>query len=109
VGPSIINSNDFFDYNYGWINHKNLWIRRTAILCQLKFKSKTYEQLLYDLILQCSDEKDFFIRKSIGWALREYSMSNPNSVRLFLEKNHKFLSNLSVREGSKKLPNFALN
>ena len=86
-----------------------MWMQRTAILCQLKYKSNTNERLLFELILKCAHEKEFFIRKAIGWALREYSKTNPNSVMLFIEKNRNHLSKLSVREGSKKLTDFMLN
>jgi 3-methyladenine DNA glycosylase AlkD len=48
-------------------------------------------------------EKEFFIRKAIGWALREYSKSNPNAVRAFIQENNSLLSPLSIKEGSKYL------
>ncbi|MBC8196709.1 MAG: DNA alkylation repair protein [Candidatus Marinimicrobia bacterium] len=106
VGPSIINSSQFRRYNNSWIINENMWIRRTAILSQLKYKSNTDEKLLYELILKCAHEKEFFIRKAIGWILREYSKTNPNSVMIFIDKNRNYLSNLSVREGTKKLVDF---
>lgn len=49
------------------------------------------------------NEKDFFIRKATGWALREYSKTDNSSVKDFVENNRSFLSNLSVKEASKYL------
>src|SRR5690606_3000498 len=74
--PSIINST--ID---NWSQNENMWLRRTAILFQLKYKEKTNEDLLYTYIKRNSDSKEFFIQKAIGWALREYSKTNPESVR----------------------------
>lgn len=82
-----------------WAEHENMWLRRTAILFQLKFKTKTDEDRLYRIILKNNDSKEFFIQKAIGWVLREYSKTNPQSVGTFI-KNHQ-LAPLSVREGSK--------
>ena len=85
----------------GWAIHENIWLRRAAILFQLKYKEKTNEDLLYRYIMKNAERKEFFIQKAIGWALREYSKSNPASVEKFIEE-HK-LAPLSVREGSKYL------
>ena len=85
----------------GWAIHENIWLRRAAILFQLKYKEKTNEDLLYRYIMKNAERKEFFIQKAIGWALREYSKSNPASVEKFIEE-HK-LTPLSVREGSKYL------
>lgn len=85
----------------GWSISDNLWLRRTSILFQLKYKEKINEEILYMFILRNNESKEFFIRKAIGWALREYSKTNPESVRKFIASNR--LSNLSLREGSKYL------
>ncbi|SEQ54309.1 DNA-7-methylguanine glycosylase [Virgibacillus subterraneus] len=85
----------------GWAYGDNLWLRRTAILFQLKYKSETDDKLLYRYIKQNKDSKEFFIQKAIGWALREYSKTNPKSVKQFISENK--LAKLSVREGSKYL------
>lgn len=84
-----------------WIADNNLWISRTAIIFQLRWKQDTQEKLLFKYCTQVAHEKDFFIRKAIGWALREYSKTNPESVRSYIQKNRSILSNLSVKEGSK--------
>ncbi|NYE06105.1 3-methyladenine DNA glycosylase AlkD [Bacillus niacini] len=83
----------------GWSVNDNFWLRRSAILLQLKYKQQTNESLLYDYIVKNADSKEFFIQKAIGWALREYSKTNPISVKAFIEGNK--LAPLSVREGSK--------
>ena len=85
----------------GWAYENHLWLNRAAILFQLKYKEKTDENLLYRYILQNKESKEFFIQKAIGWALREYSKTNPESVKQFIEANK--LPNLSIREGSKYL------
>jgi 3-methyladenine DNA glycosylase AlkD len=84
-----------------WSVDDNFWLRRSAILFQLKYKQQTNEDLLYDYIVKNADSKEFFIQKAIGWALREYSKTNPESVKAFIEGNH--LAPLSIREGSKYL------
>jgi 3-methyladenine DNA glycosylase AlkD len=85
----------------GWAADENLWLRRTAILFQLKYKKETDEELLYQYILKNADSKEFFIQKAIGWALREYSKTKPSSVKQFIEGHQ--LAPLSIREGSKYL------
>ncbi len=84
-----------------WNNSEHMWLRRASILVQLKFKGETDEKLLYSFIKNRMHEKEFFIRKAIGWALREYSKTNPESVKKFISENKDNLSNLSIREGSK--------
>lgn len=84
-----------------WAYGDHLWLRRSAILFQLKYKAHTNEELLYRYIVQNKESKEFFIQKAIGWALREYSKTNPASVKTFIESTT--LPNLSVREGSKYL------
>lgn len=85
----------------GWAVHDNFWLRRSAILFQLKYKQQTNEDLLYKYIVKNADSKEFFIQKAIGWALREYSKTNSLSVKAFIEGQR--LAPLSVREGSKYL------
>jgi 3-methyladenine DNA glycosylase AlkD len=85
----------------GWAYSEHLWLRRSAILFQLKYKEKTDEALLYRYIEQNADSGEFFIQKAIGWALREYSKTNPQSVKTFIETHS--LPSLSIREGSKYL------
>ena len=86
-----------------WIDDPDMWIRRTALLSHMKHKKQTDAAQLFTHCLKRADEPEFFIRKAIGWALREYSKTNPRAVRAFLTKNRKRLSNLSYAEGSKHL------
>ncbi len=89
-------------YPIKWIQNKNIWLQRTAIIFQLKYKDEVNEDLLYDFILQTKDSKEFFIEKAAGWALRQYSKFNKQSVQNFI-RSHPDLANLTVREGSKYL------
>lgn len=84
-----------------WQTDENLWIRRTTLLCQLKFKERTNEEKLFEYCENLCNEKEFFIRKAIGWALRQYSYVKPDRVMIFLTENKKKLSKLSYREGIK--------
>ena len=86
-----------------WISDPDFWIRRSAILSQLRHKKETDSKRLFSYCLAQADETEFFIRKGIGWALREYSYANPDAVKKFLLNNRKRLSNLSFREGAKQL------
>ncbi|KAK2148153.1 hypothetical protein LSH36_512g02037 [Paralvinella palmiformis] len=84
-----------------WITTDNMWLRRTAILHQLKYKGNTDEMTLFRYCMKCSDEDEFFIRKAIGWALREYHKTNPGAVRDFVAEHKNRLAPLSVKEALK--------
>jgi 3-methyladenine DNA glycosylase AlkD len=84
-----------------WARDTDMWKRRSAILCQLKFKRETDLALLYDCIEPNLSHKDFFIRKAIGWALRQYAWTDPKEVRRYVKVNTDRLSPLSVREALK--------
>jgi 3-methyladenine DNA glycosylase AlkD len=86
-----------------WIDDPNMWIRRTAILSQLKHKAATDQDQLFGYCLKRADEKEFFIRKAIGWALREYAKTEPDGVRAFALEHRERLSGLSFREATKHL------
>jgi 3-methyladenine DNA glycosylase AlkD len=87
----------------GWIEDECMWMRRSAILCQVGHRQDTDEEMLFDFCLRRCGEKEFFIRKAIGWALREYSYTSPDGVARFLVENRVSLSGLSFREGAKAL------
>jgi 3-methyladenine DNA glycosylase AlkD len=87
------------EYTGRWIESDDLWLRRTAILFQLGYKKHTDVERLFDYIGRCKDEKEFFIRKAIGWALREYSKTDEEAVRRFVTDTP--LSPLSKREALK--------
>ncbi len=84
-----------------WAGSDNIWLARTAILFQLKYKEITDTQVLEQVIDLNLNSREFFINKAIGWALREYSKSNPEWVRNYLAGHR--LQPLSVREASKYL------
>ncbi len=84
-----------------WIGSGNIWLQRTALLFQLKYKDKTDEELLYYTIERLQNEKEFFIQKAIGWALREYGKTAPDSVMDFIQSHR--LAPLSRREALKHL------
>jgi 3-methyladenine DNA glycosylase AlkD len=85
------------------IGSPNLWLRRVALLHQLEWKEATDQERLFSYCLRCAADKEFFIRKAIGWALRQYARTDPDAVRGFLETHHEKLSGLSFREASKHL------
>ncbi|NUY79862.1 DNA alkylation repair protein [Flavobacterium sp. MAH-1] len=80
---------------------ENMWLNRSVILFQLGYKSKTNEKLLFGECRKHASNKEFFIPKAIGWALREYAKTNPEAVVEFVSKNR--LSPLSKREALKNL------
>jgi 3-methyladenine DNA glycosylase AlkD len=103
VGIILIKNNDVkYEKFYQWVESENMWLNRTAILFQLKYKQNTDTNILSRAILQHDQSKDFFIRKAQGWALREYSKTNPLWVKNFISTQPN-LSNLTIREASKYL------
>ncbi len=86
-----------------WVDDRNMWLRRTAIISQLKHKDRTDEAWLFDICLRRCEEKEFFIRKAIGWALREHAKTSPAGVKSFLRTHGDKLSGLSFREAAKPL------
>jgi len=84
-----------------WSRDDDMWKRRTAILAQLKFGTDTNFALLESFIAPSIDSREFFLRKAIGWALREYSKTNPQAVIDFVSVNEDRLSGLSRREALK--------
>lgn len=86
-----------------WSKDKNLWLRRVSIIFQLSLKEKTNKTVLEKVIKNNIGSKAFFINKAIGWALRQYSKTNPEWVLSFIEENKEKLSTLSIREASKYL------
>lgn len=103
VGTLITTFPPSKDKMYEWIRDDNMWIRRSALLFQLRYKEKTDEETLFEFCRKTCHEKDFFMRKAIGWVLREYAKTNKVAVRDFIKKNSKNLSSLTIREASKYL------
>ena len=86
-----------------WSRDSNLWKRRVSIICQLSFKRDTDLKLLYGNIEPNLEDRDFFIRKAIGWALRAYAWTDPEEVRRYVTANETRLSGLSRREALKNI------
>ena len=85
------------------LGHSNLWVRRLAMLHQLGWKEQTDESRLLPYALRLAGEPDFFIRKAIGWALRDYARTRPEVVRAFLAQHGQAFSGLTRREAGKHL------
>jgi len=86
-----------------WISADDMWLRRTAIICQLKHKTDTDTVLLDAACTANLTDTEFFIRKAIGWSLREYAKTNPDWVKSYVEQHRTDLSGLSYREATKHL------
>ncbi|HET7839964.1 MAG TPA: DNA alkylation repair protein [Terriglobia bacterium] len=86
-----------------WSKCGNIWKRRTSILCQLRFKQDTDLDLLYACIEPSLDSKEFFLRKAIGWALRQYAWTDPREIRRYVRAEKGRLSGLSQREALKNI------
>jgi 3-methyladenine DNA glycosylase AlkD len=86
-----------------WISHENMWRRRAAIICQIGAKERTDTQRLFAFCAARAHEAEFFIRKAIGWALREYSKTDPAAVAAFVATHRGGLSTLSYREATKHI------
>jgi 3-methyladenine DNA glycosylase AlkD len=84
-----------------WSTCDNMWKRRSSIICQLSFKKNTDLVLLVDCMTPSLDSKEFFLRKAIGWALRQYAWVDPKWVKKYVKDNEEKLSGLSKREALK--------
>jgi 3-methyladenine DNA glycosylase AlkD len=87
----------------GWVVGENMWLRRAAILCQVGAKTSTDSDRLFSFCTGRAHESEFFIRKAIGWALRDYARTDPDAVARFVTDHRAELSPLSVREASKHI------
>ena len=86
-----------------WSQASDFWLRRIAIDHQRGRKEKTKQELLAKIIDNNLNREEFFINKAIGWALRDYSKTNPPWVKEFLASRKNGLAKLSLREASKYL------
>jgi 3-methyladenine DNA glycosylase AlkD len=86
-----------------WAASDELWLRRTAIVCQVGLNDRVDRELLVDAIEANLGDRDFFIRKAIGWALRDHARVAPDWVRTFVDRHTSELSGLSRREATKHL------
>jgi len=86
-----------------WSTDRDMWKRRSAILCQIMAKDRTDLGLLYACIEPSLGSKEFFLRKAIGWALRSYAWTDPHEVRRYVAQHEAELSGLSKREALKNI------
>jgi 3-methyladenine DNA glycosylase AlkD len=86
-----------------WLVDDDLWLRRTALLHQLRYGGRTDADRLFRYCLARAGERDFFIRKAIGWVLRQYARTDPEAVRRFVDAHRDRLSPLSIREATRHL------
>nr|WP_238992836.1 DNA alkylation repair protein [Jiangella aurantiaca] len=86
-----------------WARDADRWRRRAAVICQIGSKAETDTALLAEAIEANADDEDFFLRKGIGWALREYAKIDPDWVRRFVAAHEGELSPLSRREALRNI------
>ena len=103
VGPMVAAHPELRTTMSRWIDADDLWLARTAILHQNRCKARTDPDLLFGYCLRRAADREFFIRKAIGWALREYSKTDAEAVVRFVRDHHDELSGLSRTEALKWL------
>jgi 3-methyladenine DNA glycosylase AlkD len=87
----------------GLFTDDDVWLRRTSLLMHNQHRRQTDAEALFATALALAPETSFWIRKAIGWALREYAAAEPERVRSFLVAHQRALSGLSLREASRPL------
>lgn len=103
IGEMVLQHDEVADAMDHWIDADDMWLIRVAIIHQLRFKERTDTERLFRYCECQAEHPDFFIRKAIGWALRQYARTAPNTVRDFVDDHRDALSGLSVREATKHL------
>lgn len=100
IGDVLRHQHDYMD---DAIASSDFWVRRIALLHQLGWRDKTDAVRLFDYCKALAHEKEFFIQKAIGWALRDYARHAPDAVRTFTARHRSMLAPLSYREANKHL------
>jgi 3-methyladenine DNA glycosylase AlkD len=103
VGPLVRADTGLVPVMDDWIDSENIWRARTALLHQLAYKGSTDADRLFAYCRRRAADKEFFIRKAIGWSLREYSKTDEAAVRSFVAELDDQLSALSRTEALKWL------
>ena len=103
VGPLVARHPALVSTMDSWLTDDDLWLVRAAILHQLRYKEQTDAVRLFRYCTAQAEHRDFFVRKAIGWALREYAKTDPAAVRAYVHAHESRLSALSVREALKNL------
>jgi 3-methyladenine DNA glycosylase AlkD len=102
VEPFVVRFPELRHLMRDWLESENIWVARSAILHQLHQKQNTDASVLFEFCTARANDKEFFIAKAIGWALREYSYVDEQAVRAFIKRTPQ-LQPLSKREGLKAL------
>jgi 3-methyladenine DNA glycosylase AlkD len=103
IGPLVARYPHLVAVTDEWLIDDNIWLVRTALLHQLTFKEATDAARLFRYCSAQAGHSDFFVRKAIGWALREYAKIDPAGVRGFVAAHQSRLAGLSVREALKNV------
>jgi len=106
VGTVLERDQRALEYLRKWRRDENFWMRRASLLSQLLLfrRGKGDRALFYSLAREMMEEKEFFIRKAIGWVLREIARSDPEEVFRFVAENKPRLSGVTLREATRRLP-----
>lgn len=84
-----------------WIDSEDIWVARSAIIHQLFYKQQTDPDRLFEYCIRRASDTEFFIRKALGWSLRQYSRIDPEAVKAFVAEHAEDLSGLTKREALK--------
>ncbi len=103
VGPLVARHPELSAVMDAWVDGDDLWLARTAILHQLLWKDRTDAERLFAYADRRATDTDFFIRKALGWALRQYARTDPDAVRTYVESRADRLSPLTRREALKRI------
>lgn len=103
IGQMVLNHPELGEVMDAWIDHDDIWLARVAIIHQLRFSEQTDVDRLFRYAQRRAGDAEFFIRKAIGWALRQYARTDPDAVRAFVHAHRAELSPLSIREATKHL------
>lgn len=103
IGQMALEFEEIDEILLEWSISENIWLRRIAIDHQLLRKENTKTEVLEKILTNNFWSDEFFINKAIGWALRDFSKTNPVWVKNFLEKYSSKMSSLSIKEASKYL------
>ena len=103
VGSVVAQSAEGRELILEWARDESMWVRRLAIDHQLQRRESTDVELLSSIIEANLGSGEFFIDKAIGWALRDYSKTDPEWVRAFIAEHRQAMAALAIREASKYL------
>lgn len=106
VGTVLEKDRKAYAFLKRWSTSQNFWMKRSSLISQILMfrKGKGDKELFYDFAERMTSDKEFFIRKAIGWCIREISKADPEAAFDFLMRIKDKASGLTLREGSKRLP-----